>query len=463
MNPEPETLTVAGAIALAWLVGQVVAWTRMEREARGEVGQFIGLRFARDWPLLVVLLAPLAANAVEREYAHWLLIAVVGIIAWWVAEAEGAFRQPMSLTRDPLRCAVVAARRLWRSRWLVLILVALWMLAWAFEAAMWSVWVHSDPELRTRAEQQMEQQKPWAEGLATRLRLDYMENTLRGTIGHRFPSADSGLGGGWAFVVLALAAGFGYLRYGSALGDEHRRRMAWPFRLTVLYALVSLEQHLWLLRSSGDAQLGAWMMWGVSALTFLWAAPATAAVWAILLQVARGRRWNPREALMDASQTWPLFLPLLALLYLPVELAFRPVGVTSFPSDAEQLVNHTITEAAMVLRVALFLVPWLIIDRRVGIRVALAQTWALAAARASDLMAFVLRYAAAAAVLMVVIDLLAPWGYRGPLNALTLLRTLAWGPIAVLGTLAVGVLYLRLREETGAPAAKESSEDLEPG
>lgn len=172
---------------------------------------------------------------------------------------------------------------------------------------------------------------------------------------------------------------------------------------------------------------------------------------------------EPREALVTASETWPLFVPLLILLYLPGDLAYRPVGLTTIPSDAERLVGHTITEAAMVLQLALFLVPWVIIDRRVGMRAALAQTWAVATDRASDLMAFVLRYVAAFAVMMVVIDVLAPWGYQGPLTALSLVRTLSWGPVELLGTLAIGVLCLSLREETGPAIAKKPSDTPDAG
>jgi hypothetical protein len=179
-------------------------------------------------------------------------------------------------------------------------------------------------------------------------------------------------------------------------------------------------------------------------LSFVWGAPAEAAVWGILLQVVRGERWNVREGLIAASETWPLFVPLLAVLHLPVELSAPPWLEWGTNIAAYQFWSGLTSEFQWFALLALMLVPWIIADRRVGLRVALRQSWEHARERPSGIMAFVLRYAAVMALWSVLARMLVAPDPSAAFAAKNLASSLLHGPVAILGTLAVGVLYLRL-------------------
>ncbi|MGI5819356.1 MAG: hypothetical protein ACOX9R_14800 [Armatimonadota bacterium] len=461
MKPEPGTLILAAAIIAAWLVGQAVAWKRVERDERDELGRFIGGRLSRHWPLLAALLAPLAAVSLAPQREAWLLAAVVAVIAWWGAESLGALKQSPGLVRDPLRYGAAAARGLWRSRWLLAIFLAMWLLSTVVASLTWAAHFRRDPDMGAHIRQRLAE-SPF-DGFRERLSVEAAGEALVGTIGVSFPSASGELGGGWEFAVLAMAVGFGCLRFGSWLPPARRARMAWPFRLTVLMALVAMQQHLFWFRPTGEwpgePAIAAWLVWGISELSFIWGAPATAASFCILLQVARAEHWNPRRALVAASDSWPLFVPMLLVVYLP-SLLFIPIDAHAvLPAGFFVLMNN----AWPVLHLGLVLVPWIMIDRRVGLRAALAWEWTAATEHASDLMAFVLRYAAAMSALAVVVEIVAPSHLVGLSHPVAIARAALHAPPKLLGTLAVGVLYFHLREGICPPIAKGPSDDPDAG
>lgn len=456
MEPYLDTLITGGAILAIWLAGQIAAWMRTARDERDVVWRFVRERMGRHWPLLVALLAPLAAFSVPPQRSAWLLTAVAVVIAWWVGEGAGAFAQAPGLLRDPLRCAGVAACGLWRSRWLIAIFLGMWLLSGVIHSFAWAEYLQRDPVMREHVGQRVAETE--SGGLRERLTVDAAGDTLWSTIRTTFPSAVGQVGGGWAFAVLAMAVGFGYLRFGSSIPPGRRARMAWPFRLTVLMSLVAMQEYLWWLRPSvewpGEPPIAAWLIWGVSGLSFVWAAPVTAASFHILLQVARGEHWNPRRALMAASDSWPLLVPLLLVVFLP-SLLVLPLHVQVMtPGWLSTLTG----DLPSVVHLALVLVPWIIIDRRVGLMAALRWSWAVATDRASDLMAFVLRYAAAMSVAMLALNTAMPSIHTGLSHSIAVAQIVVQSSVVLLGTLAIGLLYHRLSEETGGVIAKEPSE-----
>jgi hypothetical protein len=237
--------------------------------------------------------------------------------------------------------------------------------------------------------------------------------------------------------------------------------MAWPFRLTILYLLVVLQMHAeWFIRldysAYGSSSLVGWITGIVAAFVFIWSAPVHAAIWQMMLQVVRGDDWNPREALVVASEVWPQFVPLLLVLYLPSLLALPPLFPAEYTSDALEVYGGVLTNLATIAGMALIMVPWIVLDRRSGFRAATRRAWKLAVSKPSDVMAFVLRYAVAMALIKVAISVLLPM--RRLFDPLHFVQFQALGALELLGVLAVGGLYLRLREEAGASVALEGDE-----
>jgi len=411
----------------------------------------------REWPLLLVLLAPLIPRTLRLEAGRAVLV-VFGVIAgWWLLERFGALQQGMRATRDPLRCARLAARRLGRNRWLLGALVALWVLSWLGQGAEMMGYMARHPA--DAAEAASRGGMPWAERLELAADEYVVTAMLMADLERRFPNALGALGGGFLFVALAAVIGFGVLRFGSARSSDERGRMAWPFRLTVLYLLTTIETHLWWLRPDLIEPWGIsplrWTTWAIGVLTFVWSAPSSAAVWHLLLQLVRGRKVDPWLALHDAAQTWPLFVPLLLVMTLP-SMVFTPSWMLWPRGDAARLIGVASSAAGAVLPLAVMLVPWLIADGRVGLRRALTTSWSFATQRPGDIFAFVLRFTAAIAVLWTAVDLFAPSVRHIPLSLTGLVRFLAISPLELLGTLSVGVLSLALadawRRQASAPA-----------
>ena len=112
-------MVVAAGVVVAWMVGQAWSWGRADPEQRPGLDEHLGRRLSREWPLLAILLAPLGVRAWPWEALRWVFAALGAIAVWWLSRRLGALQQTMGPTRDPLRCARLAARRLKRNRWLL--------------------------------------------------------------------------------------------------------------------------------------------------------------------------------------------------------------------------------------------------------------------------------------------------------------------------------------------------------
>ncbi len=447
MQWQVNTLIVAGAIIVTWLVGQVIGRARGEPDGRP--------RFARDWPLLVALLAPAAAYGVDLAEARWVFMAAGSVAVWWLAEALGVTAGRADLAGDPVRCAGIAARRLWGNRWLVVTLGALYLLTWLAWDLQRYAYVERNPESpKTTA---YELGWSWAETVRNDLSSDVLSARFLSDLAQQFPTGRIDIGFSVVFVAIALVVGFGYLHFSRKIPVRHRERMAWPFRLTVLYALVTVGDHLWWLRpltaQSSDPIAVRWIIWGTEFLGFIWAAPALAAIWHIAIRVVRGRRWGPRQALLAAGRTWPLFMPFLFILYLPQDLLFIPWR-SPFGAGLPEAYRSLLVAVGAVVQLAMMLVPWAIADRRIGFRRALAWAWGLATGRPLQVLAFVLRWALAMSVIALALSILAPLTYQHPISVVNCVGAVLGGALSLLGMMAIGVLYLRLREEPAPAIAK---------
>ncbi|MGM0494884.1 MAG: hypothetical protein ACQER1_18265 [Armatimonadota bacterium] len=436
---------------IAWLAVRWREWRRIPDAERPPLEERLRTALRAEWPLLAILLLPAVLWLLIEVSSTTLLILLGGIALWWLADAVGYTVSGVSLTRDPLVCAIAAVRRLARSPWFVAVLLVAWLGSWATGVYQMRVW-----EAQTTG--QAIAAGPSDRPIDSPTVEDAMHETMMSLV-YQLPSYGWPLQQGTYTLVLILAAVVLFARIRLGAKPEERERAAWPLRLTVLMLLISAVPLLWWFQGKSAVFLDVWptsLWWLVSSLGFLWEAPYVALVWHVLRQVVAGERWDLERAVRHAVNNWVPMIGLLFVVLLPaLLLSHLPALVKSLapqafvgPSIGFALSGQISAAYSVVMplfTLALTLAPWLIVDERSAVREALRRSWALALDNASDLLAFTLRYLlllGSAEFLMTVLWVGRSPGYS-PLNAIGGISRSAAGFI---GVLAVGVLYQHLRD-----------------
>jgi hypothetical protein len=111
-----------------------------------------------------------------------------------------------------------------------------------------------------------------------------------------------------------------------------------------------------------------------------------------------------------------------------------------------QITSDLFSPVYFMFGLGLVLAPWLLADRRIGMREALPQSWRTARERATDLLTFTLRYVVlfAAARWLTGFTRTGQWDAEPSVAGLTgrLLHSAAW----LMAVLVIGVLYQHLKD-----------------
>ncbi len=439
-------LAVGLAVLIAWLVVRWRGWRRIAGDDRPPLTEHLRAALRTEWPLLVVLLLPAAATLLYAISPSALLVVVLGLIVWWLGDAVGYLRNGVRPLREPVDCAITGVRGLLRSPWLLGVFAACWgVSAMLARDRLWS-WLEHVREYNAAA-------PVWNRSAS------YWEEFARGVPQFRQPIGDGGE------VVLLLAA---LVLFSIALlaGDrKYRARAAWPVALTLI-GLAAWPASVLLLHDQMAVRLmPAWprqLAVGLMALGFVWYAPAVALLWHSLLHVLRRRRWELQTVVEGAVRDWPAMLWLLAIVTIP-QLLRLALGVAprvmAYALDQDQvwfflqLTEAMPTVLTPIIGIALALAAWLIVDRGIGVREALRQSWELARARGVDVLAFALRYSLIFALLGAITAAFPRSAIEHGSGLFGIGFHVATGAIVLIGVVTVGVLSLHLREAPVGAAA----------
>lgn len=396
------------------------------------------------------------------ECSRWLMLGSTFVLLWWLAERLG-YRQEdrvRPIVRDPLRLLVLAIRRLWKNRSLVGALLVVWLISiplYHVQKVRLLTDLHGRPlkadEMSFGVPRLLSEPRTVLSE-APRLFEEEIPRALPDKTG--IPLEPHGS----LILAAALAVGLIWMlrTRPSWLPSEVRAGLWWPLQLVLAGCVLRVAQMV--LYSLGRAPSWyegmsyAWLRSLWPGLEILLEAVLLAPLWALLwhigLQIARDERWNLRRAIEGMAATWAP----IALLEL---FAYAPAAVGISLSLSPMRDGHVYTTTlGSALGVFLALTPWIIVDRRVRLREALAETCRLLRYWSFDLLTFGLRFVLLYAVAGLLLRALSPGGdalralfgelYSAPYYLLLLTKVVV-----------IATLYLELCRE---PEASEASAAL---
>jgi len=377
------------------------------------------------------------------------------ILLWWLAEWFG-YRQedrvPPSV-RDPLRLLVLATRRLWKNRSFLWALLGLWVATTPLSYLQRMRWFVSayghapDPRQMASGLPRILSEPRTVLTEAPRLLVQQLPRALP-------DKTDMPLGHyGIAIVAAALAVTLIWLLRAkpSWIPSQVCARLFWPLQFTLAGCVLRVVQGV-LGDVPGPSSYGPgvsfpWLRCLYPALDVLLAgvllAPASALMWHIGLQIARGDRWNLRDAIRAMAMSWPSIALLEVVAYTPTALALSLSFQWSYG------VSAYLTPLARILGVVLALCPWIIVDQQVGLGTALRETYRLVRGRAFDLLTFGLRFVLLFAVAEVVFTALRPPGAIMA-NLFVEFLSVPHYLLMLAKALVIATLYLQLRREAAS-------------
>ncbi len=429
-------------------------------------------RLGKEWPLLAVLmLAPtitlLRGTEFVRDHQYLLPLGLAVLAGWWLLEWRAdEDRHPL---RNPLALLGNMLRQLWRYKLLLAIFTICLLVSGGVQ---WGVTVESHlkwskPHFRTR--QSIMSERPYRGPL-------FVLSSGLGFAQERVPQIALPPVGRYTIHLLhvVLAGWFIWLvlRRPAWLSAPTRRRIRWPAALLVAGALIAVVIAVGLFsRSMWWYQVGHLLLTvqpdshshGSGFCDFLPAppvpirplgyplafpasAPLLAFVWWIILRIAQRRPWGMRQAARVTAYCWGSIAGLTMLWIAPSVIGSgiaRRLGAVDYELYSLCGVAHDLVLIALVL------VPWLIVERRMRLWPALAESWRLARARGMDVLVFAIRYwlmmVMAATVIYTVAHI--------PALVRTPVQPMLEGIAQALGVLTMAAAYLALQGKL-APAAK---------
>ena len=302
--------------------------------------------------------------------------------------------QPLPLLRHPVTLLARAARRLWRHRSLLWLVVGLGLATWLFNVFVWrrSFYVHNHV--------------PWSVlwwGFDLNGAAGFLRN-LAATVQYRF---SEGLPG-WrdllpSFFLLPVLPGLALLylwrRRPAWLAPGLQRRAGLLSVLSLGYLALSVAGAIWwpaswLMHAEPRVRLAVALT--NELLDRVGMVAWTVVGWSLVWQVARRGRWSLREAVRDilrcgwlaAAAMAALTLLSLATVWLPD--AVRPLSMSTYALG----------------QALLFLLPWVLLAERRDLRGTWRALVFLWRERTADLGLFLLRYAALFLPVNLLLDLL---------------------------------------------------------
>jgi hypothetical protein len=456
-----DWLMVVATILVVWLTLEALAYRRRavrraETEPREGFAGWLAVRIRWNWPLLVLLIV--CGTEFAWVEGRWVLVGAAVVVAWWVAEAIGV--RPMPRTRDPLWAFSVAMRGLWRNRGLLVALVACWvasaLVSHLFYIRSYRQWTEQGAVLRPLSDRgpgpgdAREKSPPditAGGGVGGSQPSSVVESVkvLPTTLSRHLPKVESisfGFLGEYLLLpALAVVLVWLVVKKPPRLPLARRGGLRWPLNLTVACFLLQIAYlpALVLSPASRTAPTPSWLWHVVGNLSFpvaaVLSAPLGALLWHIGLQVARGERWSLPRALQGMAASWAPICILQFVVCLPTSIMLL-LGGTSLP----------LHDVGTVLKVALALGPWIIVDQAVGFRQALVETYRLVSGHAYDLLVFALRFTAMFGVASVLLGLLQPRGLHPP-TPVEMIGYATGDFLTTAQALVIAVLYLELRRE----------------
>lgn len=332
------------------------------------------------------------------------VIAWVGafVALWWAIDwlnmrQEG---EPLPLRREPLRVLADVARKLWRNKTFLAVLLALWLIGAAVFAVEASIARLTHPGSPPSAAPLL------MRGIGL---TDMLPELLTRELPDALPRLVEVPLGSWGAMLFAVLLSAGLIRVATrppeAIGRETARRLLWPAALLGVFFIASIailaagREFMESLGFAGRIPPPRTILWMVGTVVLLpvLLAPAQALLWRLVLEIARGGVWSFTSALRAIADAWaPIALILLAV------NALRLLGLLWVQSAS---IMGYVYAAALIM---LALVPFAVVDEQAGLIAALRRTWRLFRQRPVDVIAFGLRFALLFAVLGGIVALVEP-------------------------------------------------------
>ena len=378
-------------------------------------------------------------------------VALWWVIDWFTMRQEG---EALPLRRAPLRVLADVARKLWRNKTLLAVLLALWLIGAAVLAVQSTITRigHVGPVPDTRP-------------MFTRTLglMDTVPELLARELPEALPRLQEVPPGAWGALLLSVLLIAAFVRIALAppesIGEETVRRLWWP--AGVLLAGLALYLVMFAIgnRTMGGpgiepptSRAGSvlLMIAGFAVLPAL-LAPMFGLLWRLVLEIARDGVWSFASSIRALAESWlPITLVLLIANGLKVISAEVQPGVRG---------TYYVYLAVLVL---LALVPFAVVDQQAGFIAALKRSWRLFRQKPIDVIAFGLRFTLLFAVLGGLVALLEPrpmaeWAaWWAPL-----LQLVRYG-IVLLQVAVLAGLYVHLGELLAADEACASCPSTQP-
>ncbi len=365
------------------------------------------------------------------------------VAIWWMADWLSMRQrgEPLPLRRAPLRVLAQAVRKLRRNKSFLLALLCLWLLG-ATVGAM-QMYFYRLQAIRTPTS-----------AVPMIGRIGPLSDAVPELLGRELPGALPRLAdvplGIWGGVLLAVLLALGIVRMlmdpPREIGAAAVRRLRWP--AVLLAAFVGAHVGVSMLgrgfvesMSYGagppPARTVIFTVFSVVVMPAL-LAPAVVLLWRLVLEIMDAGVWSFRSSVQVLSRTWlpAAFALIAANALLPIAVFMPPGRHGSVPGGLYVLVG-----------VLLAFVPWVMVDRQVGLVEALRESWRLLRLRPMDVIAFGLRFTLLFALLGAIVGLVEPpasmhWHvWYSPL--LSVVRNL----LVLLQVMTVAGLYVHLRDE----------------
>jgi hypothetical protein len=226
-----------------------------------------------------------------------------------------------------------------------------------------------------------------------------------------------------------------------------RERLRWPAHLLVAGTLVAVTIAV-LMPESGAVMsfLDYLPLLVVYPLTGPMVAPLDAVALWIVLRIAQHRPWGMRQAARTTAYCWGSVAGLMLLLGV-ASIVYGSAGWLEMWGLG--LIKDICYSGYQLTQVALVLVPWLIVDRRMRLWPAVAESWRLARARSMDVLVFAIRYGLVMMSAAVVIKTVT----CTPTIVYMLARPPLESFVQLMGVLTIAAAYLALQGRA-TPAAK---------
>lgn len=324
------------------------------------------------------------------------------VALWWLADwvnmrQEG---EPLPLRRAPLRVLADVARKLWRNKTFLAVLLALWLIDAAGSA------VHSTVMRLAHAGPMPSAQPMFA-------RTPSLTDTVAMLLARELPEALPRLQevplDTWGALLLMVLLIVALVRIALAppksIGEETARRLWWP--AGVLVAGLALYV---VMIAVGNKTIGGggiepptsrvastlMIIAGMAVLPTL-LTPMFTLLWRLVLEIVRDGVWSFASSIRALAESW---LP-IALVVL-VANGFRVILMLGQPGF------RGMSYVYLAILVLLALVPFTVVDRREGLGGAFVRTWRLVRQKPVDVIAFGLRFTLLFAILGGLVALVEP-------------------------------------------------------